>query len=174
MHHQFVSPRLVILFLAWVCSWFVTVSFDVCANTNFIVITPKEQTGAESIVDQLEHLPGAVLLQNLVLKTRLLRCRPSLFGTLHQWCVKFLSRIFYPFWPPYGQKFRFGTFDQDVSSWYSWLWCGQKLCSVLSTMVRVFRYFGTLTSGTTNGGLRYEGKFSPIRDCVFLFILKNL
>ncbi len=33
------------------------------------------------------------------------------FGTSHQWCRKFPSRIFYTFWPPYGQKFQFGTFD---------------------------------------------------------------
>ncbi len=29
----------------------------------------------------------------------------------------FLSRIFYPFWPFYGQKFRFGTFDQGATRW---------------------------------------------------------
>ncbi len=40
------------------------------------------------------------------------------FGTLHQWCVKFLPRIFYPFWLPYGRKFRFGTLDRGVTKWY--------------------------------------------------------
>ncbi len=40
------------------------------------------------------------------------------FGTLHQWCVKFLSRIFYQFWLPYGQKFRFGTFNRVATKWY--------------------------------------------------------
>ncbi len=34
------------------------------------------------------------------------------FGTLNQWCVRFLSRIFYPFWTAYGQKFWFGYFDR--------------------------------------------------------------
>ncbi len=45
------------------------------------------------------------------------------FGTLHQWCRTFLSSIFYTFWLPYGQNFRFGTFDQDATislSWYFW------------------------------------------------------
>ncbi len=60
------------------------------------------------------------------------------FGTLHQWCIKFISRIFYPFWPPYGRKFRFGTltgvrpdgtFDQGATRSYAWyfrLWCDQE------------------------------------------------
>ncbi len=48
MHCQFVSPKLVILFLVRVCSWFA--SSSVCADANLLVITPKEQTGAESIV----------------------------------------------------------------------------------------------------------------------------
>ncbi len=41
------------------------------------------------------------------------------FGTLHQWCRKFLSRIFYMFWPPYGRKFRFSTFNPKTGkkSW---------------------------------------------------------
>ncbi len=52
------------------------VSFGVCANANLIVIILKEQ---RALFIQLEQLPGAVLLQNLVLKTRLLRSRPSLF-----------------------------------------------------------------------------------------------
>ncbi len=29
------------------------------------------------------------------------RVPPWHFGTLHQWCVKFVCNIFYPFWPPY-------------------------------------------------------------------------
>ncbi len=48
MHCPFVTPKLVILFPVRVCSWFA--SSDVCANANLIVITPKEQTKAESIV----------------------------------------------------------------------------------------------------------------------------
>ncbi len=41
------------------------------------------------------------------------------FGTLHQWCQKFLSGIFYTFWPPYGRKFQFGTCDPKTGkkSW---------------------------------------------------------
>ncbi len=35
-------------------------------------------------------------------------------GTLRQWCRKFLSRNFYMFWPPYGWKFWFGTFDPKM------------------------------------------------------------
>ncbi len=58
------------------------------------------------------------------------------FGTLHQRCAKFLFRTFYPFWPPYDQKFQFGTFDRGATRWYFWLGCDQKLCSVLSTVVR--------------------------------------
>ncbi len=48
MDCQFVTPNLVILFSVRECSWFA--SSSVCANANLIVITPKEQTGAESIV----------------------------------------------------------------------------------------------------------------------------
>ncbi len=48
MHCQFVSLKLVILFTVRVYSWFANCS--VCANANLIMITPKEQTVAESIV----------------------------------------------------------------------------------------------------------------------------
>ncbi len=87
------------------------------------------------------------------------------FGTLHQWCVKFLSRIFYPFWPPYGWKFWFGTFDQDATSCifdhgatksfvrYFWSWCEYILISESWQVVRIYPYLRTLTSGATNGGL---------------------
>ncbi len=36
-----------------------------------------------------------------------------------QWGRKFLCRIFYTFWPPYGRNFRFGTFDPEMGkkSW---------------------------------------------------------
>ncbi len=81
MHVQFVNSKLVILLLVWVCSWFV--STGVFANANLIVITPKEQSGAESIVYSSGTVIGAVLLQNLFLKTRLLQNWPSLpLGTL--------------------------------------------------------------------------------------------
>ncbi len=40
----------------------------------------------------------------------LCRVPPRQFRTFHQWCVKFLSRILYPLWPPNGRKFRFSTF----------------------------------------------------------------
>ncbi len=41
------------------------------------------------------------------------------FGTLHQWCRKFLSRIFYTFWLLCGWKFRIGTFNPKMGkkSW---------------------------------------------------------
>ncbi len=94
--------------------------------------------------------------------------RAFCFGILHQWCVKFLSRIFYPFWPPYSQKFQFGTFNRSATSWYFWLWCDQKLCSVLSIMVRVFLHLETLTSGATNGGIKKGGKIAKE-----LFVLAN-
>ncbi len=48
MHCQFISPKLVILLPVRVCSRFA--SSGVCPNANRKVITPKEQTGAESIV----------------------------------------------------------------------------------------------------------------------------
>ncbi len=35
-------------------------------------------------------------------------------GTLHQGCVKILLMIFYPFCPPYGRKFTFGTFHPET------------------------------------------------------------
>ncbi len=47
MHCQFVNPKLVILFPVRICPWFP--SSGVCASANLIVITPKEQTGAERI-----------------------------------------------------------------------------------------------------------------------------
>ncbi len=74
------------------------------------------------------------------------------FGTLYQWYVKFLSRTFYPFWPPYGWKFQFGTFGWGATSWYFWPWCNQKRCSVLSTVVWVFLYLRSLTSSVTSDG----------------------
>ncbi len=46
--------------------------------------------------------------------------RVFFFETLHQWCRKFLSSIFYQFWPLYDRKFRFGTFDQGAT--ISLLW----------------------------------------------------
>ncbi len=42
------------------------------------------------------------------------------FATVYQWCIKFLSWIFYPFWLPYSRKFRFGTFDRGMTNWYFW------------------------------------------------------
>ncbi len=39
---------------------------------------------------------------------------------LYQWCVKFLSSIFSPFWLPYRKKFQFGTFDPKMGK----LWRG--------------------------------------------------
>ncbi len=65
------------------------------------------------------------------------------FRTWHQWCVKFLSRIFYPFWPPYIRKFRFGTFDWFATK--NGVQCFRPWCE--------FPYLRTLTSDATNGGL---------------------
>ncbi len=70
MPFQFVSPKLVILFPVRVCSWFA--STGICTNANLIVITPKEQTGAGSIVYLAGTVTGVVLLQNLVLKNQTL------------------------------------------------------------------------------------------------------
>ncbi len=42
----------------------------------------------------------------------LCRVPPRHFGTLHQWCVKFLSTIFHPFW---GWKYRIGIFDHRAA-----------------------------------------------------------
>ncbi len=36
-------------------------------------------------------------------------------GTLHQWCVKFLSMILDSFWLPYSQKLRISTFDHGAT-----------------------------------------------------------
>ncbi len=53
------------------------------------------------------------------------------FGTLHQWCVKFLSRIFYLFWAPHCRKLRIGLFDLLATKWCFWPACYQNLGSVL-------------------------------------------
>ncbi len=53
------------------------------------------------------------------------------FRTLCQWCVKFLPRIFYPYWAPHGQKLRIGRFDSGATKWYFWPACDQNLGSVL-------------------------------------------
>ncbi len=58
------------------------------------------------------------------------------FGTLCQWCVKFLPRIFYPFWAPHIRKLRIGPFDRRATKWCFWLACDQNLCSVFLTAVR--------------------------------------
>ncbi len=62
------------------CSWFASSGF--CASADLIVITPKEQTGAESIV----YLAGTVTRSSSftkpVLKTRLLQSRPPLVNLI--------------------------------------------------------------------------------------------
>ncbi len=65
------------------------------------------------------------------------------FGTLRQWCVKFLPRIFYPFWPLHSRKFRFGRFDHGATKWCFRPACDQNLGSVLLTIGRLFPYLGT-------------------------------
>ncbi len=52
------------------------------------------------------------------------------FGTLCRWCVKFLPRIFYPFWEPHRRKLRIGLFDRRATKWCFWLACDQNLDSV--------------------------------------------
>ncbi len=39
------------------------------------------------------------------------------FGHLRQWSRKFLSTIYYTFWPPHSRKFRFDLFDQNATKW---------------------------------------------------------
>ncbi len=70
------------------------------------------------------------------------------FGNLRHWCVKFLPRIFYPFWTSLGQKFRFGLFDRGATG-----------CVKFENfnLERVFR-FGTLRSGPE----RFLQEFLPI------------
>ncbi len=41
----------------------------------------------------------------------------TLHRNLRQCSRKFPSWIFYSFWPPYGQKFRFGLLDQGATKW---------------------------------------------------------
>ncbi len=86
------------------------------------------------------------------------------FGTLYQWCVKFLSRIFYPFWPPYGQNFLFGTFDQGVTKnhvRYFRAWCDHFPISVLST------------NGATSRGLNLQS-MRDTHTYVYLIIILRL
>ncbi len=64
------------------------------------------------------RMQGAISALWLQSTTSALRFR---FGTLRQWCVKFLSMIFYPFWALHDRKlqigFRFGLFDQGATKW---------------------------------------------------------
>ncbi len=55
------------------------------------------------------------------------------FGTLHhQWCVKFLPSIFYPFWAPHGRKLWIGLFDRRATkTWVLSFW--------RATMGQIFR-----------------------------------
>ncbi len=39
-------------------------------------------------------------------------------GTLRHWCIKFLPRIFYPFWSPHNRKLRIGLFDRRATKIY--------------------------------------------------------
>ncbi len=45
--------------------------------------------------------------------------KPRHFGTLHQWCVKFLSTIFYLFW---GRKYRIKMFGHRADKMYKKSW----------------------------------------------------
>ncbi len=74
----------------------------------FGILTPKwENRGEITPLVQSFKVPGWY--------PALCRMPPRHFGTLHQWCVKFVNRIFYLFWRPYGRKFRFGIFDRDAT-----------------------------------------------------------
>ncbi len=59
-------------------------------------------------------------IQILQIWSELPGCHPPLHSvTLHQWCIKFLSAIFYAFW---GRKYRIGIFGHgapqtDRKSW---------------------------------------------------------
>ncbi len=55
-----------------------------------------DPSGAMCRGSTLQSAIPALWLQSV---TPALRIR---FGTLRQWCVKFLPRIFYPFWAPHG------------------------------------------------------------------------
>ncbi len=77
-----------------------------------------------------------------------------LLRTLHQWCVKFLSKIFYLFWPPYSRKFWFDIFSRGATSWYFWPVCNQNLCSVLSTMVWPFPFLSTFNQWCNQHGVK--------------------
>ncbi len=51
------------------------------------------------------------------------------FGTLRQWCVKFLTRIFYSFWTPHSRKLRIGLFDHRATKIFVrsfWPLCDQE------------------------------------------------
>ncbi len=49
------------------------------------------------------------------------------FGTLCQWCVKCLTRIFYPFWVPHSRKLRFGLFDRRATRTWDRSWDATRL-----------------------------------------------
>ncbi len=65
----------------------------------------------------LTHLVrcAEVVLCTVQSATSTLRIR---FRTLRQWCVKFLPRIFYPFWARHSRKLRIGLFDRRATKWY--------------------------------------------------------
>ncbi len=56
---------------------------------------------------------------------------PVRFGTLRQWCVNSLARIFYPFWSPRNRKLRIGLFDRRATKWCFWPSCDQNLGLVI-------------------------------------------
>ncbi len=56
------------------------------------------------------------------------------------------------FWPSYGRKFRFDTFDRGATKWYFWPKRNQKPCSVLSNGVRPN---GTFDQGATRNLVQY-------------------
>ncbi len=52
-------------------------------------------------------------------------------GTLRQWCVKFLPRIFYLFSAPHSRKLWIGLFNRRATKWCFWLACDQNQGSVI-------------------------------------------
>ncbi len=59
-------------------------------------------------------------LQSVIYALWLQSATPALwirFGTLRQWCVKFLPGIFYLFWAPHSRKLRIGLFDCHATKW---------------------------------------------------------
>ncbi len=72
-------------------------------NSDSVLLTSKrENRGEKTPLVQSSEVPGW--------HPALCRMPHRHVATLYQWCVKFISRISYLFWPPYSRKFRFRYF----------------------------------------------------------------